>query len=558
MSKRKAATKAAPRIPKAHAPGAAGWIWQGALAMGAFAVYANTLGNGFITDDQFQILNNPAVIGLHNLGQVFTSGVWSFLGYQGNYYRPLPFMVYALLYHLGGPSAWAFHLSMALLHAANTVLVYRLGRRLLFDPSAPAAWVAAALFAVHPIHTEAVNWIAAMPDLLVTTFVLIGMLAWVEGGAAPGGPRAVWVCGCYLLALWSKETGVMLLPLCAAYDWLVRPAAARQRAWLYGGMVAVLGLYLAMRVHALGGLAPAQQTFFRLTPAELAMSAAVVAAHYFASLAWPVDLNFFHVFHATTSFTPELALALIALAAIGGAAYRLRRRPAVVYGMMWMALAIAPALNLTGVGENVFAERYLYLPSAGFVWVMGAAWAWLAARRRSWAWALAAVVGLACSATVLARNADWRDDFTLLQTTLRQSPDSGYLHNLMAGAWVQRDQFGRALDEQRLAVRYEPRAPVYHRNLGNILLGTDAAEAAREFQIAIALQPGTAEGHSDLGLAYQTLRDPLRAEEEYRRALAIEPNNREALLGLAELDRAAGKMDEAAGFERRARGIGNK
>jgi tetratricopeptide (TPR) repeat protein len=446
---------------------------------------------------------------------------------------------------------------MALAHAANTVLVYLVGRRLPGESAAPAAWVAAALFAVHPIHTEAVNWIAALPDLLVTTFVLLGMLAWVTGGAVAGRWRAAWVCGCYLLALWTKETGVMLLPLCAAFDWLFRWGALRQRAWLYGGMAAVLGLYLAMRVHALGGLAPAQEAFFHLAPAEFAMSAAVAAAHYFASLAWPVDLNFFHVFRATTEFTPELALAAIALVAIGGAAYRLRRRPAAVYGILWIALTMAPALNLTGVGQNVFAERYLYLPSVGFVWVMGLGWAWLAARRMRWAWALAAVAGLACSAGVLLRNADWRDDFTLLQTTLRQSPDSAYLHNLMAGVWVQRDQFRRALDEQRLAVRYEPGAPVYHKNLGNILLGLDAAEAAREFQIMIAQQPGIAEGHLDLGLAYQALRDPVHAAEEYRKALALEPNSRDALLALAELDKAAGKMEEAAEFERRARQIGN-
>jgi tetratricopeptide (TPR) repeat protein len=126
----------------------------------------------------------------------------------------------------------------------------------------------------------------------------------------------------------------------------------------------------------------------------------------------------------------------------------------------------------------------------------------------------------------VARNRDWKDDFTLLQVTLRQSPDSGYLHNLMAGAWVQRDQFQKALEEQKLAVRYEPEAPVYRKNLGNILLGTDPAAAAREFARWLALQPDLAEAHYDLGLAYRAMGETGKAAEEFRRAAAIDPSYR--------------------------------
>jgi len=252
------------------------------------------------------------------------------------------------------------------------------------------------------------------------------------------------------------------------------------------------------------------------------MSAAVIAASYFASLVWPVGLNFFHIFHATSQVTPQLAFALAALAAIAWAAFRMHaRRPMVSYGVLWIALTIAPALNLAGVGQNVFAERYLYLPSVGFVWLAGLAWAWLRTAAPSVAWPAAGAILLACSAAAILRNADWKDDFTLLQVTLKQSPESGYLHNLMAGVWIERDQFRRALEEQTLAVRYEPRSAVFHKNLGNILLGMDSAAAAREFEIVTKLQPSLAEGHMDLGLAYQAMGDSARAAAEFQRAEAI-------------------------------------
>jgi hypothetical protein len=380
--------------------------------------------------------------------------------------------------------------------------------------------MAGALFAVHPIHTEAVNWVAALPDVLLTTLTLAGLLAFVRQDGQPNRLQSAAHCGLYLTALLTKETGVVLPALYAGYAWMV--LGRRGNLWLYTGMAATFGVYLAMRIHALGGLAPAQQTFLQLGPAAFAMSAAVIAASYFASLVWPADLNFFHIFHATSQVTPQLVLALAALAVIGWAAFRLRaRQPMVSYAIFWIAVTLAPALNLAGVGQNVFAERYLYLPSVGFVWLAGLAWAWLRSASPAVAWPLAAALLVACSAVTVARNPDWRDDFTLLQVTLKQSPESGYLHNLMAGVWVERDQFRRALDEQTLAVRYEPRSVVFHKNLGNILLGVDAAGAAREFEIVTKMQPSLAEGHLDLGLAYRALGDSARAAAEFQRAQAL-------------------------------------
>lgn len=488
------------------------WIGYATLALIAAAVCANSLANEFITDDKLQLLGNPLVTDIQNLPRVFGAGVWSFLGYQGNYYRPVQFLVYSLLYSVFGPHAFGFHCVMLLLHAVNTALVYAVARRL-----SGAAWIAGALFAVHPIHTEAVDWIAALPDLLLTSLTLGGLLAFVRQDGLPNRLQSAAHCGLYLLALLTKETGVMLLPLYAGYAWIVLGKRGNLR--LYAGMAVVFGIYLALRVHALGGLAPAQQTFVQLGPTVFTMSAAVIAANYFVSLVYPVELNFFHIFHATNQVSPQFVLAVIALAAIAWAAFRLRvRRPMVSYSIFWTVLTLAPALNLVGVGQNVFAERYLYLPSVGFVWLAGMAWAWLRIQAPVVAWPVAAALLVACSAETIARNPDWKDDFTLLQVTLKQSPESGYLHNLMAGAWVERDQFGRALEEQKLAVRYEPRSVVFHKNLGNILLGVDSAGAAREFEMVTTFQPTLAEGHLDLGLAYRALGDSARAAIEFQRA----------------------------------------
>ncbi|HTX35790.1 MAG TPA: tetratricopeptide repeat protein [Bryobacteraceae bacterium] len=503
------------------------------MAAVAIGLYANSLANGFVSDDKIQLLKNPLVTSVAQIPHIFGSGVWSILGIPGspgNYYRPLQFLVYLALYEGFGFHAAAFHLFMILLHAVNTLLLYLLVRRL-WTPR--IALAAGALFAVHPIHTEVVDWVAALPDLMVTTLALLGVLWLARRDDPPRGWRIAGHCGLYLAALLTKETGAMLLPLYAGFGCICRERGWRElrhNAALYAAMAGTFGIYLLMRRTALGSLAPGQEAFFHLTPLEFALSAVVLAGQYLAALLFPANLSYFHVFHPTAGLTPALLLAAVALAAIAAALWRFRP-PLVAYGVFWIAVTLAPAFNLTGVGQNVFAERYLYLPSVGFCWIAGWAWDRLAGYQPRWAMAVAAVLLLACAGQAAARNGDWRDDYTLFQITLRQAPTSGWLHNWMAGVYVERHQFDRALAEERLAVEYEPRAPAFHENLGNILLVTDPRAAIAEFQKLLALQPGRAENHSDLGIALEAAGQPRQAAAEYETALRLEPGDREAQEG---------------------------
>jgi len=505
----------------------------GALAALVVAVYANSLFNGFVSDDKIQLLRNPLLAGISQIPRIFRSSVWSILqtpASPGNYYRPMQFLVYMGLYQCAGFSAPVFHAFMVLLHAANTLLLYFLVRRL---ASARLALAAGALFAIHPIHTEVVDWIAALPDLMVTTVALLAIFWLARSVDPPRGLRIAGHCVLYLLALLTKETGVMLLPLYAGFGFFYRERGwheFRRNAPLYAGLAATFCVYLAMRWAALGNLAPGQQAFFHLTPLAFALSVVVIGGQYLAALLFPINLSYFHIFHPTVAFTPALAISFVALAAPAIAVFRFRT-PLLAYGAFWIAATLAPAFNLTGVGQNVFAERYLYLPSAGFCWI--AAWAWvrLANYKPAWAMAAGALLLLGAGAEVIARNRDWRDDFTLFQVSLRQAPTSGWLHNWMAGACVERRDVACAMEEEQLAVRYEPRAPSFHENLGNILLLTNPRAAVSEFEKLLALAPGRAESHSDLAIALEAAGEPDRAAAEYETVLRLQPGNQEAREG---------------------------
>lgn len=454
------------------------------LALLAFGVYANSLGSGFVGDDEQQLVQNP-VVAQHQWTAAFTSGVWAFRGVRGNYYRPLQFVVYTTLHAIFGFQASAFHLAMVLLHVLNTLLVYWLALRLL--ARAPAALAAAALFAIHPIHTEAVNWVAALPDVLLTAIVLFAVWQFARGASI-----AVH-CLLYAAALLTKETGVMLAPLYVAYEWILlgrRWPEIRKNLLLYGALLATFAGYLALRWTALGGLAPGQQTFFHLTPAEFVGSAIVIAAQYAWKLVCPTGLNYFHVFHPTAAITPALLLSIVALAAAAWAAFHRATPAAVRYSLFWIATTLVPALNLTGVGQNVLAERYLYLPSVGFVLLAGFGWEWWAARQSRPAWAVGIVLLCAGSWQCVARNADWHDEFTLLQKTVAQSPDSGLMHNNLAGSYLARNDLAHAVEQERLAVQLEPRSAAFHKNLGALLMAAgDPRAAIPEFEETLRLQP---------------------------------------------------------------------
>src|SRR5271155_750447 len=144
--------------------------------------YGNTLVNSFVYDDGQQILRNPYIKSWRFVPQIFGTTVWSFVGQAGttNYYRPLMTFSYLVLWKIFGPIPFGFHLFSLFLQCAVVVMMFYAGRRLFLDDR--IAWLAALLFAVHPIHTEAVAWIAALPDLEAAFLLLVALWLLAEPG----------------------------------------------------------------------------------------------------------------------------------------------------------------------------------------------------------------------------------------------------------------------------------------------------------------------------------------------------------------------------------------
>jgi protein O-mannosyl-transferase len=538
-------------------------LWPYLLLIGlAFGIYANALGNGFVSDDNFQLLGNPLVTDWHQIPQIFQHHIWAFAGQETtNYYRPIQMLLYLALYYLVGFDAFVFHLGMLLIHIGNTLLVYNLGRR--FLKSRNAALVAGIIFAVHPIHNEPVVWIAVLPDVLLTTVVLVALGLFVRWDGAPRPWQIAKLAALFLLALLTKEPGAMLVPLLAGYEVLYLGRAiwppsfsltrkgdeAPRTIWdnwpLYASLMAVFGVYALLRIHALGGMAPAQGFYYKLHGGTLILSIIATLGQYLGKLVVPIHLNYFYFFEATTSVTPLVVASFVVEVAVLAAIVLFRSRgpaevtrrwnaPLVSYGFFCILIPLAPALNINGVGENVFTERYLYLPSVGFVLAVAVAWDWLASKQREVAWGVVAAIVAASAWILIPRNLDWYDDVRLFTVSSEASPKSGTLVGNLGWFHYQRREYDAAIEKYLTALKLQPEIALFHNNLGNAYAQKGRyQDAVTELRKAVELKSTYAEAHMNLGLALEAEGDISGAIAEHKKALELKPNYAEAFTALA-------------------------
>src|SRR5579863_9712561 len=355
----------------------------------AFLIYSRSLLCGFEGDDFPQIVNNPQVQSWAYLPNLLGSHLWSQLSDRPSvFYRPI-FSVWMLLVHTcGGLAPWFWHLSSILLHIAATWLVFRICRRLTGNDAGAAA--AAAIFAVHPIHVDAVSWVSASCELLFAISALAAMLTLLDpplldtdkgkkNGRAEDGrdnflcPR-VWLSAVWFGAgLFAKETGMTMLAILPAIALiqLKERVAGSQRVWRavfpYGVVTAG---YLAVRWAVMSRMRSATVEHSWVT---VVFSAPSILLFYLKKLFFPWHLGGTYVNPLAASPTPlfwlQLSAGVVGAAVIAWLAIRYRSFFGLGFGLA-AALIVIPMLPALAVIRiypqgSVINDRYLYLPSAG-------------------------------------------------------------------------------------------------------------------------------------------------------------------------------------------------
>jgi Flp pilus assembly protein TadD len=448
-----------------------------------------------------------------------------------------------------------YHLTNLILHILCVFLVALFSWRM--SQSREAGFLAGALFALHPGHAEGVIAFLGRSDLLATLFVLTGFWAYAVQERKSGGSKWLWYLGAivsYLLACFSKESGLMLLGILVIYElWLLRrehPLLLKSCMKLFPFLLVAL-LYWFHRGRVLGGQAAGTEWWGGSAAVNFLMMLEAYA-RYLRLLFFPVVLSPLHMVPVPQNYWSAFVFwgAMLLTATFALTFWLLFRHPAVGLWALWFLLGLLPVANLIPIPGMILAERWLYLPSVGAC-ILGGWGIWVVFNRTQ-GWTRKAWVGVVMLALVLFGfrtffwNAAWKTEESVAQTIVATSPDSYLGHNNLGNVLLNQGRFAEAERELRKSLRLKPDYFLAHNNLGGALKNQGRyLEAETEFRETIRLKFSYAEAHSNLGSVLWRLERPQEALAEFREAVRLRPDQADLRnnLGLA-LGRA-GAMEEA-------------
>lgn len=472
----------------------------------SLSAYAGMVNGTFLSLDESEILRDLDRASL-NIRDYF-------LPVEGGthlYYRPVQGLSLLADRLIWGTQASGLHLTNILLHMTNVLLVYMLAFKVTSGAHRPTvAFLAALIFAVHPIHTEAVDWIAGRTDLLATLFGLLSLLAYIRFRADLAWPYLVVSVGCYLLSLFSKEVGLSIPLVILAFEWtLHRHEATAKRlrlAWWGTGAFGVSTVcYLLLRKAALSaGDVGMEKSIGALDVSWLSQAKTLFSAvgFYVRKLIQPFPLNFAI---GPVDSGLYLFLGLLVLAAVCVAIFKTGE---MAFWVWWTLLTLLPSLvvALAGMAWTSVAERYLYLPSVGFSILAVLLLSALFARVSRPTAVLGAVTLAVCGVFFVAtysRNLIWQEPKLLWQDTVKKSPGFPIAHNEYGIALMSEKRYDEAKAQFEEAIRLGYRAKPLE-NLAMMAAFIDSDHQQAEALLKQAIDDGGPQGrlYSRLATTY--------------------------------------------------------
>lgn len=441
------------------------------VALVSLAAYANSLGNGFAYDDVAIVQENPNVSS-PTAEAILEGAYWPKSPEGRGLYRPTVIAFFALQWWAFDGSPLGFHAVNVALHTTASLLVLMLLSTV--APLLPAI-VGALLFAVHPVHVEAVANVVGQSEILAAVAVALACWLYLAGSQWRGAARAARLAAVpalYALGLGAKEIAVTLPALLVLLEWHRFPTRSLLgRLWVeipvYVSCVGVFATYLVLRVAAVGSLAgevPAL-ALRELSGMERVLTALTAWPEYVRLFLFPLDLSADYspaVMLPATGLAPDVVLGALVVVAAGVTAWVCRRRaPLVSLGVMWFCVAILPVSNLLVSAGVTLAERTLYLPSVGVSFAAaGVIGAWpltseVRARRIAIGMALVALL-LLMTRTVL-RNPAWYDSYTVMNTLALDHPESFVALRARAGGLARVGDHEGAVEAYEAALFLAPR-----------------------------------------------------------------------------------------------------
>ena len=516
------------------------------IVLVAVLCYAGTLRHDFVWGSN-ELAIQPATTGpLCDALRLFLPAGWAaYAETTLEDYRPLATLTYWLDHRIGGSEPSAFHRTNLILFALSAVLVFAVARRVLGSVGMAAA--AALLFAVHPIHMEAVNWLANRALLVGTLLALCSVHQFIRWVQTDSGRSYVASFMALVLSFFALELNVVVPAVLTAAALCLAPRGHRRRASVGTFAFWAAGVAFFMTRQALMGTTDARKevSVLTFTPLMRVATALKSLAIYGRMLCMPTHLSADTAFQIPLSVSPENVG--VAVGALGVAllliwawrAFRSDRRGEAL-GALWLMLMAAPVSNIIFLATRPIAEQRMYAPSVGLCILLCA----LAARvGKAGHRALVAVVVL-WTAGLVQYHFSWGNDYALWVKTVREYPDRWRAHLNLGTQYQRRGLLTRAMRRYEESVEL---APTPQGCNGLAWLCRSAGQHRRAVELlkqSLSLKPDV-RVQCNLGQLYIEMFDYDKAEETFRQAIRIDPSFSGAHAGLAGVLRLQGKVTEA-------------
>jgi len=549
------------------------------LFLVSFAVYSPSLQNDFVWDDVEVITKGNVSF---DLSTIYSSIVPEVTDNKApRYYRPVLYASLVADQGLWGVSPFGYHLTNIIVNSLAVVAFYFMALLILeeFGIAATdwAAFLSSLLFILHPIHVESVSWIAGRTDVLCGLFIFLAFTFHILSY------RSLWFLSLtglgFILSLLSKEVAVIFPVLVLMYDLIDRKLLERANIIRYAVYIIILALYLYLRGRAFvnlpemavsdiadEGMRRADQISGHIerTPDYIGIFKVLLASYltYLNKLILPAGLNAFitsvpvNIAYIVSSVVFLAALCVLSLISA------IKRENVTAFSIMWILIALGPSalVAVFSIASTPLAERYLYIPSAGFCLLAGY-WITEAAARPRFRWpalGFALVLLVWYGSTNYMRQRVWRNDLALWRDTSLKSPYHPIPRANYGLALSNAGDTEKAVRELKIALSPEmhdtPRGKaVTANNLGIVYLETgEYPEAEKWFMRALEYDPGYGRTYYHLGLIYYIkgeltgkIDNYEKAESYLRRALGRHYHYGRANLILAKIYLKTGQRERA-------------
>ncbi|KAF1748162.1 hypothetical protein GCK72_024629 [Caenorhabditis remanei] len=501
--------------------------------------YLSCLNGDFVFDDAESIVNNPIVNGEESLSQIFTRDFWGrpiASPHSHKSYRPVTTFTFWLNYQLHGKSTLGYHIVNIICHGVATMVFYLFARLLEkrfnhFEVALPSA----VLFAVHPVHTEAVANMTGRAELLMTIFSLLALITFIRNETFSWN-FVIFVT----MATFSKEQGLMAIPIALCIDLVTRaPFSSKHPATI------VFFLLLTFLRMFINGFQTAKFTKLD-NPAAFIESGFYRAVNY--SYIWlyhiyllviPANLCFDYSMGCIPPISSlydvrVLSPVLISIPVIIGVKFRNECR-VLTFGALIGAIAFLPSSNIFFTVGFTVAERVLYLPSVGFCIMCAVAMKKLSVHTKN-ADIIAITVILLSISKTYKRSSEWENELSLYSSGLRVCPMNAKIHYNMGKVLGDNGLTKDAEKNYWNAIKLDPSYEQALNNLGNLLEKSGDSKTAESLLArAVTLRPNFAVAWMNLGISQMNLKKYQDAEKSLKNSLTLRPNSAHCLFNLGVL-----------------------